>query len=54
MTPGITARIAPATPDLAGNPTEKAHSPLKLYIPHEYIRERQFFTASGENTFLKA
>ena len=37
MTFGITTITHPETPLLAGRPIVKANSPLKSYIPHEYL-----------------
>lgn len=34
---GMTARMPPLTPHLAGTPTSKAHCPAKSYMPHVYI-----------------
>ena len=39
---GTTTHTHPATPDFAGSPMLKPHSPLKSYIPDESIRDKQF------------
>ena len=50
MTPGTTSIITPEIPDFAGNPTVKANSPEKLYIPQDSIRDKPCFTDAGDST----
>ena len=46
----MTIMIAPSEPLLAGTPMANAHSPEKLYMPHELMRERQARTVDALKT----
>lgn len=50
QTLGTIILSTPDTPDLAGSPTENAHSPLKSYIPQLSMRDIAIRVCSSEKT----